>query len=43
MLLQFMAKLLVSSVRTEDPSEADLFYIPSFTYSYSSESLPAAE
>lgn len=33
---KFMAKLLVSAVRTEDPSEANLFYIPSFTYSYSS-------
>jgi hypothetical protein len=42
MLLQFMAKLLVSAVRTEDPSEAHLFYIPSFTYSYSGKNLRAA-
>ncbi len=40
---KFMAKLLVSAVRTEDPSEANLFYVPSFTYSYSGESLRGAE
>ncbi|PSC74977.1 exostosin-like glycosyltransferase [Micractinium conductrix] len=32
---KFMEQFLLSSVRTEDPSEANLFYIPSFTYSYS--------
>ena len=30
-----MEQFLLSAVRTEDPSEANLFYIPSFTYSYS--------
>ena len=35
LLLQFMEQFLLSAVRTEDPSEANLFYIPSFTYSYS--------
>ena len=34
-VVQFMDQLLLSPVRTEDPSEANLFYIPSFTYSYS--------
>jgi hypothetical protein len=30
-----MEQFLLSPVRTEDPSEANLFYIPSFTYAYS--------
>lgn len=40
---KFMARLLVSSVRTEDPSEADLFYIPSFTFSYSGKTASGIE
>ncbi|EFN59690.1 hypothetical protein CHLNCDRAFT_133230 [Chlorella variabilis] len=31
----FMEEFLESPVRTEDPSEASLFYIPAFLYSYS--------
>lgn len=30
-----MEQLLVSPVRTEDPSAANLFFIPAFTYTYS--------
>ena len=30
-----MEEFLESPVRTEDPSEASLFYIPAFLYSYS--------
>ncbi|PSC75115.1 exostosin-like glycosyltransferase [Micractinium conductrix] len=32
--LHFLEQFLLSSVRTEDPSEANLFYIQSFTYTY---------
>lgn len=31
---QFLRQFLASSVRTEDPSAANLFYIPDFTYGY---------
>ena len=31
---QFTEQFLTSAVRTEDPSEANLFYIPEFIYSY---------
>ncbi|KAI3432363.1 hypothetical protein D9Q98_003920 [Chlorella vulgaris] len=33
---KFMAQFLLSSVRTEDPLEASLFYVPAFMFSYSS-------
>ncbi|PSC75169.1 exostosin-like glycosyltransferase [Micractinium conductrix] len=33
---QFLEQFLLSSVRTEDPAEANLFYIPSMTFSHSS-------
>jgi len=33
--MQFLEQFLVSPVRTEDPSEANLFFIPAFTFSYS--------
>ena len=35
LLLQFLEQFLLSPVRTEDPSEANLFYIPAFNYFYS--------
>lgn len=34
-LLQFMEQFLTSAVRTEDPSEANLFFVPAFTFHYS--------
>lgn len=33
--LQFLEQFLDSPVRTENPWEASLFYLPTFTYSYS--------
>ena len=35
LLLQFLEQFLLSPVRTEDPSEANLFYGPAFTDFYS--------
>lgn len=34
--MKFIEEFLDSPVRTEDPSEANLFFIPMFLYSYSS-------
>lgn len=36
---KFLSQFLVSPVRTEDPSEASLFFIPAFTFSYSSNTM----
>jgi len=32
--LQFLTQFLTSAVRTEDPAEANLFFVPAFTYAY---------
>ncbi|PSC67269.1 exostosin-like glycosyltransferase [Micractinium conductrix] len=33
--VKFMEQFLTSAVRTEDPSEANLFFVPAFTFHYS--------
>lgn len=32
--MHFLSQFLNSTVRTEDPEEAHLFYLPTFTYAY---------
>ncbi|PSC75138.1 exostosin-like glycosyltransferase [Micractinium conductrix] len=39
----FTEQFLTSAVRTEDPSEANLFYIPEFIYSYTGNGNPGNE
>lgn len=37
-VLQFLEQFLTSSVRTDDPSKANLFYVPALVFDYTGRS-----
>jgi len=41
-VLQFLEQFLLSPVRTEDPSQANLFFIPAMLFAYTSKGRVAA-